>query len=60
MTGSFREYYGNNWRENLKQIKDEIQWFKDNGLPHPAMKLISGGESKMLDVDLPAQAPSEV
>ena len=53
MTGSYREFYGNDWREKLNQIKDEIQWFKENGLPHPANKLISGGESKAIEVETP-------
>lgn len=51
MTGSYREVFGNEWRQKLEQIMEEVQWFKDKGLVHPSMKLISGGESKMIDVD---------
>lgn len=44
LTGSFREYYGNDWREKLQQIKVEADWCKANGIPHPAYKMVSGGE----------------
>lgn len=43
-TGSYAEYYGSDWREKLTQIKDEIRWFKDNGMAHPSFEMISGGE----------------
>lgn len=48
MTGSYKDILGNNWKEKLEQIKAEIQYCKENGLPHPAFKLISGGESAMV------------
>lgn len=48
MTGSYKDILGNNWKEQLEQIKAEIQYCKENGLPHPAFKLLSGGESAMV------------
>ena len=44
MTGSFKEELGADWKEKLATIKDEIAWFKANGLPHPAFEMKSGGE----------------
>lgn len=44
MTGSYREILGADWKEKLEQIKDEIDWFKKNNLPHPAYSMVSGGE----------------
>lgn len=44
MTGSYREILGPDWREKLEQIKEEVNWFKENNLPHPAYNMISGGE----------------
>lgn len=44
MTGSYKEVLGNNWKEKLEQIKDEIDWCKKNNLPHPAFSMCSGGE----------------
>lgn len=49
MTGSYAEEYGPDWREKLETIKDEINWFKQNGLPHPAYDMISGGERSGAD-----------
>ena len=44
MVGSFKEELGPDWKEKLTTIKDEIDWFKKNNLPHPAFNMISGGE----------------
>ena len=44
MTGSYREILGPDWKETLETIKNEIQYCKDNALPHPAFSMISGGE----------------
>lgn len=44
MTGSYAEYWGNDWKEKLMQIRDEINWCKENGLPHPSFEMKSGGE----------------
>lgn len=44
MVGSFKEELGPDWKEKLSTIKDEINWFKENGLPHPAFEMKSGGE----------------
>lgn len=44
MTGSYAEELGPDWKEKLLTIKDEIDWFKKNGLAHPSYSMISGGE----------------
>ena len=44
MTGSYAEELGPDWREKLTAIKEEVDWFKKNNLPHPAFQMISGGE----------------
>lgn len=44
MTGSYLDILGPDWREKLEQIKMEVDWFKQNNLPHPAYNMISGGE----------------
>lgn len=44
LTGSYQEILGSDWQEKLDQIKAEIAYCKDNGLPHPAFSMISGGE----------------
>lgn len=44
LTGSYADELGPDWKEKLKTIKDEIDWFKKNNLPHPAFNMISGGE----------------
>lgn len=50
-TASFREILGVNWKETLQQINEESKWFKSQGMVHPMYTLISGGESKMIDVE---------
>lgn len=44
LTGSYQEILGSDWQEKLDQIKAEIAYCKDNGLPHPAYNMVSGGE----------------
>lgn len=44
MTGSYADELGPDWRDKLLTIKDEIAWFKQNGLAHPSYNMISGGE----------------
>lgn len=44
LTGSYQEILGSDWQEKLDQIKVEIAYCKDNGLPHPAYNMVSGGE----------------
>ena len=50
MTGSYRDELGPDWKEKLLAIKDEIDWFKQNNLPHPAFSMISGGERTGVDI----------
>ena len=44
MVGSYKEELGPDWKEKLLTIKDEIDWFKKNGLAHPSFEMKSGGE----------------
>lgn len=44
MTGSYRDILGPDWKETLETIRDEIDWCKQNNLPHPSYSMISGGE----------------
>ena len=44
MVGSYKEELGPDWKEKLLTIKDEIDWFKQNGLAHPSFEMKSGGE----------------
>lgn len=50
MTGSYADELGSDWKEKLTAIKEEIDWFKQNNLPHPAFNQISGGERTGVDV----------
>jgi len=50
LTGSYREIYGNNWKDRLNEIRDEIVWFKENGLAHPSFNMKSGGERTGADI----------
>ena len=45
MTGSYRDYYGNEWREKLKQIAEEREWMLSNGIVPPQDLMISGGQT---------------
>lgn len=49
MTGSYADELGSDWKEKLTAIKEEIDWFKQNNLPHPAFGMISGGERTGVD-----------
>lgn len=51
LTASYRDVLGNDWQTKLETIKDELAWCKANGIPHPAFKLLSGGESAMISKD---------
>ena len=44
MVGSYKEELGPDWKEKLLTIKEEIDWFKKNGLAHPSFEMKSGGE----------------
>lgn len=44
LTGSLRDELGPNWRDTLEQIREEINYCKEHGLPHPSFNLKSGGE----------------
>lgn len=44
MTTTLKEELGSDWKEHLDQYKEEIDWCKENGLPHPAFNMLSGGE----------------
>lgn len=35
MTGSYREILGNDWREKLTQVAEEVRWMRENGMTHP-------------------------
>lgn len=48
LTASYRDILGNDYQTKLTAIKDELAWCKKNGIPHPAFKLLSGGESSMI------------
>ena len=49
LTGSYRDVLGPDWKDKLTQIKEEINWFKEHSLPHPAFSMISGGERTGVD-----------
>lgn len=49
MTGSYREVLGPDWKETLLRVRKEIDWFKQNNLPHPSFGMISGGERTGVD-----------
>lgn len=44
MTGSYAEEYGPDWKEKLLAVRDEVDFFKRNNLPHPCFTMKSGGE----------------
>ena len=41
-TGSFREVYGPNWRERVREISEEVEYFKSLGIPHPGLITVAG------------------
>lgn len=45
MTSNYKDILGNNWREQLLQFRDEVNWCKQNNILHPIFQLKSGGES---------------
>lgn len=44
MTSTLKDELGNGWKDKLAQFKYEIDYCKQNGLPHPSFNMISGGE----------------
>ncbi len=48
-TGSLAEYYGADWREKLAAIREELDYCRELGIPHPALQTVSG---QMIDSDL--------
>lgn len=49
LTSSYKGELGPDWKEKLLNIRDEIDWFKANNLPHPAFAMLSGGERTGVD-----------
>lgn len=45
MTGSYREILGNDWKEKLLQVSEEVKWMRENGMTHPSGLMLSGGET---------------
>lgn len=43
LTGTLRDELGSDWQASLLQSKAEIDFCRKNGLPHPAMEMVSGG-----------------
>lgn len=43
MTSTLQEEIGADWKSVLAQYKSEIDYCKENGLPHPSLQMISGG-----------------
>lgn len=43
LTGTLRDELGSDWKASLMQSKEELEFCRKNGLPHPAMQMISGG-----------------
>ena len=41
-TGSYKDVYGSNWKEALKQIAEEKEYMKSIGLTHPSEVTVSG------------------
>lgn len=41
-TGSYKEVYGSNWKEQLKQIAEEKEYMNSIGLVHPSEVTVSG------------------
>ncbi len=41
-TSSLREKLGADWKERLLLLKEELQFCRDNGIPHPALQTVSG------------------
>lgn len=43
MTSTLQKEIGPDWKEVLNQYKEEVEYCKTNGLPHPSLQMISGG-----------------
>lgn len=41
-TGSFRDVYGPNWRERVREVAEEVGFFKSLGIPHPGLVTVAG------------------
>ena len=41
-TTSLREKFGPDWRERLLLLKEELDFCRENGIPHPALITVSG------------------
>lgn len=39
---TYQALLGPNWKEILNQISDEMRWFEENNLVHPALQTVSG------------------
>ena len=39
---TYRALLGPHWRTILTQVSEEVKWFTENGLPHPATQTVSG------------------
>jgi len=43
MTASYKDLLGVAWKDKLEQMKEELEWFKANNIPHPVGEMLSGG-----------------
>ena len=41
-TTSLRRIYGPDWRERADEIAEELNYFRERGIPHPALQTVSG------------------
>ena len=41
-TVSLRDIYGPDWRERADEIQEELDYFRERGIPHPALVTVSG------------------
>lgn len=48
-TVSLRDIYGPDWRERADEIQEELAYFSERGIPHPALQTVSG---QQIDNDL--------
>ena len=42
-TVTYKQLLGSNWKQQLEQVKQEIEFCEEIGLPHSARKTVSGG-----------------
>lgn len=59
-TKTYKEILGNDWREKLLQTKEEVEFFKKNGLAHPSYSMISGGERTGADQQTPTSTNEDL